>query len=276
MKTRYVFLLCCVVALSCTDHSVKKADLALPSRELHYNMETGEPVAEKLFTYDVNGNLLSESYNALTPKVRSSQINYTYDAENRMTSQVTRFIDEPVDSYAIVKFRYDGHKKIADEYYSSDSPGETPHSILMYYYGSVEPDSVIAYHHNSAAEFKFNYGTYFRYDDRWRLLEETRKFFDGSIIVTKINTYLGDVLTQSCNPVTGQEGALNCTKFEYHQDETLFRIYATLTGHPDRLLEEYTYQDKLLAEKKVFDQHYYFPAYNSDQTPYTLLVKVEY
>jgi hypothetical protein len=115
MKTRYVFLLCCVVALSCTDHSVKKADLALPSRELHYNMETGEPVAEKLFTYDVNGNLLSESYNALTPKVRSSQINYTYDAENRMTSQVTRFIDEPVDSYAIVKFRYDGHKKIADE-----------------------------------------------------------------------------------------------------------------------------------------------------------------
>jgi hypothetical protein len=123
-----------------------------------------------------------------------------------------------------VKFRYDGPKKIADEFYRSDLHGETPNTIVMYYYSGVEPDSVIAYYRNSAAEFKFNYGLYFRYDDRWRLLEEKRRFFDGNIIVSKINTYTGDLLTQTCNPVTGQEDVLNCTKFEYNQDETLFRI----------------------------------------------------
>jgi hypothetical protein len=55
MKTTVVLMLSCLLLFSCSENNVDKAETRLPALERHYNLETGEAIAEKSFVYDKEG-----------------------------------------------------------------------------------------------------------------------------------------------------------------------------------------------------------------------------
>lgn len=275
MKTTVVFVLSLLVLCSCVDNALDKSETRFPVLERHYNMETGEAIAEKYFEYDRNRNLIREAYKPLSSKVGGYETLYEYDAQHNRIMQLNRVSE--THSYTLVRFIYDGHKKTEEHYYGSDPAAQTPHTKVIYYYNSSLADSSVTFQKfYGGNQFTPGGASYFKYDNQERVIEEKKRTFDGSLFVVAMNTYDGDLLKETCNPVTGQEGVFNCTKFEYNSQKKLIRKYATLTGTPDRLLEEHTYTEGLLTQTKVFNQLYYLPAYNADPTPYTLQITYEY
>jgi len=283
MKTPVVFILACFVLCSCAEHTIDKSETRLPVLERHYNMETGEAIAEKSYVYDKYRNLIRESYKLLTPKtyqygVYSYEINYEYDAQQNRILMLTRYLGE-TESYSLVRFVYDGNKKVEEQYYTMDVNSQRPHTKTTYYYSGAQADSSVTLVHQYFIDrtdaYNFSSASYFKYDNQERLIEEQRRPAFGSKWVASINDYDGDLLQKSCNPVTGQEGVFNCTRYEYNSQKNLIRKYATFTGTPDRLLEEHTYTEGLRAETKIFNQNYYLLVYG-DPSLYTLQIKYEY
>ena len=276
MKTTVVVTFTCLALFSCVDNTLDKSETRLPVLERHYNMETGDAIAEKSFVYDKNQNLIRESYKPLISKVGGYENIYEYDDQHNRILILSRHTSD-VASYSIARFTYDGDKKIEEQYYGNDVSARLPHTKVVYYYSGSQPDSSRTLQ-LFANENDYNYAgaSYFKYDIQGRLIEEQRRFYDGSLVAIKMNNYDGELLQQTCNPVTGQEGVFNCTKYEYKSQKKLIRKYATLTGTADKLLEEDTYTEGLLTESKIFDQKYYLPAYNADPTPYTLKIIYEY
>jgi hypothetical protein len=177
----------------------------------------------------------------------------------------------------LVRYTYDGDKRTEEQYYGADVNAQRPHTKVVYYYSATQADSSVTFQlFFNENDYKLGGASYFKYDNDGRLIEEQKRFFDGSEVVTKMNSYDGELLKETCNPVTGQEGVYNCTRYEYNSQKNLIRKYSTLTGTPDQLLEEHTYTEGLLTETKIFNQQYYLPAYAADPTPYTLHIIYEY
>ena len=280
MKTTVVFILSSLVLFSCADQTLDTSETRLPVLERHYNMETGEAIAEKSFVYDNHRNLVRETYKPLISKIGGAyEIINEYDIQQHRILMFVRHINQ-VESYELVRFTYDGDKKVEEQYYGAGVNSQLPHTKVMYYYNGNQADSSVTlinqYSLSKPNDYKFNVASYFTYDNQGRLLEEHRRTSFGDMWVVTMNNYDVDLLKETCNPVTGQEGVFNCTRYEYNSQKKLIRKYATLTGTPDRLLEEHTYTNGLLTETKIFDQKYYLPAYNPDPTPYTLQIKYEY
>ena len=275
MKTTVVLVLS-LVLFSCVDHNLDTSETRFPALERHFNLETGEAIAEKSFVYDKDRNLVRETYKPLTPKVGGYENSYEYDAQHNRILVLSRQVSE-VSTYSLARFTYDADKKIEEQYYGTDVNSHRPHTKVVYYYTGIQADSAVTFQiPYDGKDYKFGGASYFKYDNDGRLLEEQKRFFDGSLVVMKMNNYDGDLLRETCNPVTGQEGIFNCTRYEYNSQKRLIRKYATFTDTADRLLEEHTYTEGLLTESKIFDQRYYLPAYNADPTPYTLQVIYEY
>jgi hypothetical protein len=276
MKTTVVLLLCALLMLSCADDTLDQSDSRPPVLERHFHLETGEAIAEKSFSYDNNGNLVREHYKALTPKVQSYENIYEYDAHHNRILTLHRLMGE-TESVSLARYIYDGDKKIEEQYYGSDVTARRPHTKVMYYYnGSRADSSVIRQVLYNMNDYGFGGASYFKYDTEGRLIEEQRRSFNGDVWVASLNSYNGELLNETCNPVTGEEGVFNCTRYEYNTEKKVIRKYATLTGTVDQLLEEHSYAEGLLKESKIFKQKYYLPAYNADPTPYTLQIIYEY
>jgi hypothetical protein len=212
----------------------------------------------------------------LTPKVAAYENIYEYDAQHNRVLILHRILGD-AESYSLTRFKFDDGKKIEEQYYGSDVTARRPHTKVVFYYTGNQADSTITYQiFQNESDYKFGGASYFTYDAQGRLIEEQKRFWNGSRAVISLNNYENELLQQSCNPVTEQEGVSNCTRFEYNVDKKLIRKYATLTGTVDLLLEENSYTNGLLTETKVFNQKYYLPAYDADPTPYTLQIKYEY
>ena len=277
MKTTVVLILSCLVLFSCAEHNVDKAETRLPVLERHFNMETGEAIAEKSFVYDKDRNLIRESYKPLTSKVGGYETIYEYDDQHNNILTLSRGVSPEAGHFNLARYTYDGDKKIEEQFYGADVNSHRPHTKVVFYYNGIQADSSVTFQlFHDENDYKFGGASYFKYDNEGRVIEEQRRFFDGSLLVTKMNTYDGELLRETCNPVTGQEGVFNCTRYEYNAQKNLIRKYATLTGTADKLLEEHTYAEGLLTQSKIFEQKYYLPAYNADPTPFTLQILYEY
>ena len=280
MKTTVVFMLSCLMLFSCADPILDKSETRLPVLERHYNLETGDAIGEKSFVYDKNRNLIRESYKPLTSKgyeygLYGYEINYEYDDQQNRILMLTRYFGE-MHSYSLTRFVYDGGKKAEEQYYSMDVNSSRPHTKVVYYYNSNQADSTVTFQIlSNMNDYSFGGASYFNYDNQERLIEEKRRLPFGSMWIAAMNNYEGELLQATCNPVTGQEGVFNCTRYEYNSQKNLIRKYATLTGTADRLLEEHTYTEGLLTETKVFDQNYYLQVY-ADPIRYTRQIKYEY
>jgi hypothetical protein len=264
-----LFLVACVEnSLEFKDHN--------PVKELHYNEDTGEVLAERNFTYDANGNLISDHFRGLKEGMQENVITYTYDQQDRLIKLVNRFVGDVQDSYAIVKYNYEGTRRVSDEYYVDEVESFLVRKEVYHYSFHPGPDSIENFNHRKNGEFIADGAIYYTYDAADRVLQEARKFFTGTTVVIKLNTYGGGLLAQSCSPPNIHDGKVYCQRMEYNDDGKITKLYRTETGTPDVLEEEYLYDDARLIEKRTFNQVYPSPLYSSNVTLYTLSVKLEY
>src|SRR4026209_1361263 len=99
MKTTVVVTFTCLALFSCVDNTLDKSKTRLPVLERHYNMETGDAIAEKSFVYDKNQNLIRESYKPLISKVGGYENIYGYDDQHNRILILSRHTSD-VASYS--------------------------------------------------------------------------------------------------------------------------------------------------------------------------------
>jgi len=272
MENRSALALCSfILLLSCHDDSPEVIKGKLPLKETYFRFDTGEKMAEKSYQYNQDGKVTWEYYRDIKFSATSTESRYEYDSRNGVTRWISTNIDQ--DYSTTTEYIYDEDKLIRQTL-SLGSAGLIDERIDYFYNDRTQPDSSQLFL-NSSHGFVYSYSNLWQYDSRDRLTLERRK---GSIdydFITKENQYEGDLLMSTCNPTSGIEGE-HCFVNEYYPNGLLFRIHETLPWASDRLLEEYTYAENILREKKIFNQVDMLPAYNADQTRYTIVVRYSY
>jgi len=269
MKSGLVFLGLISFALACQDQHEVGGQQKLPIREIYRKLEMDEPLGVKTFTYDKSGNMLVERYVDERFPEANYEIRNEYDASGNKTKLI-HSSEEP-SHLNTVEFAYEAGKLKMEIFYQ----GDFAHSRIEYFYNNLElVDSTRHFYLHSKLGFQYNFTTHYRYFEG-KLVKEWRKGTNVDFI-SKLNRYDGDLLIETCNPVTNMELVENCVRNSYTAAGQLYRVYSTFTGTPDKLLEQYSYRDNRLTEKLVFDQGDYLPPYNPDPARYTILVHYEY
>ncbi|MBN8578228.1 MAG: hypothetical protein J0L66_14885 [Cytophagales bacterium] len=270
--TLYISICLLIVLISCEEITESKRAAQIVQKETYTRLETGEKQAEKLYTYDLSGRLLKEQFIDIKFSSTGYEIQYEYDGLNRKTKMTAAYTD--INAISSVEYEYEGTQlKVVKTF-----QGQSETTKAEYFYSNhMNADSIQNFYMGNNG-YIYSYTAIMTYDTSGRLIEE-RWRGDGvyiTNIVTKMNVYSGDLLMETCNPLTHMPEGRNCIKNEYNAEGNLYRVYATLTGETDRLLEESIYQGNTIKAKKIFNQRDMMPAYNADPTLYTMLVEYEY
>src|SRR6266850_1019555 len=251
---------------SCAEQNsvVQKVHSILPTKEIHYNFETGQKVGEKTLTYNSQGLLILEYYTDLTLAQSYKEIKYEYDTDGNLVKKKTRNPNAS-DPYYINLFTYEnGLKKSEASAFDNDL---CCYRTLYFYSGSLV-DSTQMYVYNTYDK-KYNYMStvFYKFDALNRVILAYGK--TGSTVYR----YEADKLTETCNLNVGYAGTEfeTCIKNEYDNEGNLIK---TLSTYPwmEQLQEELFYKNNILDERKV----YTYPGYEPGNTVDIRLIKYEY
>lgn len=241
--------------MSCTYNDIERPN-DLPLQELHFDVQSGAQIAEKIFTYDDNRNLIQESFSNLVDPKDNNQTTYEYDTDNRLTKKKFDHLNsEPIYSY-IEEYDYkDGLIQSQTSYYAGN---EGSGQKIVYFYTADLVDSIQYVDFSDGNSFRWLSYAY-SYDNNRRLVEKKIKGYPGG---GWTYTYDSELLAETCEDMNIY-GIIrtSCTTNEYNDQGQVIRIYENSEWeYPPvvhRLKEERSYNGNLLAEKRL----YIYPGY---------------
>jgi hypothetical protein len=237
----------------------------LPSKETHYNFETGEKIGQKSFKYDQSGRVIREYFTSDLSE-NFQDVRYEYDNDNNLLKKMT--MDAMSDGkFFVNEYRYQDGLKISE---SMSFDGVPVGYRTLYFYSENRIDSAQRSFYNTIdVRYQYMGTTLYEYDNLNRLVKTYDKDTNG----TTVFRYEGNNLKESCNLMKGYLGVdyETCVVNEYNAIGGLIKI-SDVSFWGRELREEFFYKDGLLIEKKV----YTYPAYEPGNTVDITLMVYDY